>query len=300
MDIKQLEYFVAACEDKSISQAAKSMYTTQPNVSKNIRMLEKELGRALLERSGRGVSPTAYGRMVLEHARQILKTANTISTLALPEIQRSLRISTYPSSMLGRLIIDFYKECGEEIRIEHYEASAEEITEQVRQGISELGILYIAEKQLSTFRHILSHKELSFTPLARKRVCLYLGKEHPLYSRDEIDFSELSELKFMRGTHDFFAMEHHLEQVSMGAIDTRNLRNVVYTNSDSMMINLLLHTDVCSLDVELLHEPYRQYDIKAVNIVGCEPFLLYGYVHSPRAELSEQAAWIIEGLKRML
>lgn len=61
MDIKQLEFFVTACERGSLSQAAICLYTSQPNVSKTIRSLERELGRPLLERSGKGVSPTVYG-----------------------------------------------------------------------------------------------------------------------------------------------------------------------------------------------------------------------------------------------
>ena len=68
MDIKQLEFFVVACEKGSLSQAAACMYTSQPNVSKTIRMLEHELGRPLLVRSGKGVRPTAYGERVLEYA----------------------------------------------------------------------------------------------------------------------------------------------------------------------------------------------------------------------------------------
>lgn len=46
MDIKQLEFFVTACERGSLSQAAICLYTSQPNVSKTIRSLERELGRA--------------------------------------------------------------------------------------------------------------------------------------------------------------------------------------------------------------------------------------------------------------
>ena len=44
MDIKQLEFFVTACERGSLSQAALCLYTSQPNVSKTIRSLERELG----------------------------------------------------------------------------------------------------------------------------------------------------------------------------------------------------------------------------------------------------------------
>lgn len=54
MDIKQMEFFVVACERGSFSKAAECLYTSQPNISKNIRVLEHELGRPLLMRTGKG------------------------------------------------------------------------------------------------------------------------------------------------------------------------------------------------------------------------------------------------------
>ena len=57
MDMKQLEFFVTACERGSLSKAAECLYTSQPNISKNIRRLERELGRPLLNGAGRECSP---------------------------------------------------------------------------------------------------------------------------------------------------------------------------------------------------------------------------------------------------
>lgn len=300
MDIKQLEYFVTACERGSLSQAAACLYTSQPNVSKTIRYLESELGRPLLERTGKGVLPTAYGKNVLEYAKIILKTTAMITSLAVPDGRNSLRLSTYPSNMIACLLAEFYREKGEMYSIEHHEGTVEEITEQVYQGVSEIGIVYIAQKQVSTFQHILSHKNLGFIPMDVKKICLYVGKNHPLYDKDSIDFSDLSKLKFMRGVRDFFSMEHHLEHVSMGVIDTKKLKHTVYTNSDHVNINFLLNTDVCSLGLDFMHEPYAQYDIKALAINGCEPFLQIGYVYDPKRILSEQALWIVDHFQRML
>ena len=47
MELRQLEYFMITCEKGSFNQAAECLYTTQPNVSKVISSLEKELGRPL-------------------------------------------------------------------------------------------------------------------------------------------------------------------------------------------------------------------------------------------------------------
>ena len=272
------------------------MYTSQPNVSKTIRSLEHELGRPLLERSGKGVSPTAYGETVLEYARMILKTTATIASLSLPDVKNCIRISTYPSKMLARLL----KEWGHLYSIEHHEGTVEDITDQVHQGISEIGVVYVAKQQAQTFQHILSHKNLEFIPLKTKKICLYVGKNHPLYQEESVEFSALQSLKFVRGVRDFFSMEHHLETVSMGIIDTKKLNNVVYSNSDHLTIDLLLYTDVCSLGLDFVHEPYYQYQVKALPINGCEPFLQIGYVRDPERTLSEQAKWIVDKFQLML
>lgn len=300
MDIKQLEFFVVACERGSLSRAASCMYTSQPNVSKTIRSLEQELGRPLLQRSGKGVSPTAYGENVLEYAKLILKATATISSLAIPERKNSIRISTYPSNMMARLLVDFYEEWGSIYSIEYYEGTIEDITEQVHEGISEIGIVYVAQRQLQTFQHILSHKNLEFIPLKSKKICLYVGRNHPLYKEKSVDFSMLHQLKFVCGVRDFYSMEHHLENVSMGAIDTKNLNYVVHSNSNHLTVDLLLYTDVCSLGLDFMYEPYAQYDIKALAINGCEPFLQIGYVHEPKRTISEQAVWIIKKFESML
>lgn len=276
------------------------MYTSQPNVSKTIRSLEHELGRPILNRTGKGVSPTVYGETVLEYARMILKATATISSLAVPDVKNSIRISTYPSNMIARLLIDFYKELGHLYSIEHHEGTVEDITDQVHQGISEIGIVYVAQHQVQTFQHILSHKNLEFVPLKTKKICLYVGKNHPLYKEESVDFSALSSLKFVRGVRDFFSMEHHLEHVSMGVIDTKNLNHVIYSNSDHLTVDLLLYTDVCSLGIDFMYEPYSQYQVKALPIKGCEPFLQIGYVSDPERVLSEQAKWIIKKFQQMI
>lgn len=301
MDIKQLEFFAVACEKGSLSQAAECMYTSQPNVSKTIRSLEQELGRPLLVRGGKGVRPTTYGEMVLEYAKLILKATATISSLAVPpDSENSLRLSAYPSNMVARLLVDFYREWGSSCRVEHHEGSVEEITDHVHQGISEIGIVYVAQKLVPTFQHILSHKKLEFVPLDVKKICVYVGPENPLYQMDSVDFSDLHKLKFMGGVRDFFSMEHHLGTVSMGVIDMKNVSQVVYTNSDHLIIDLLLRTDVCSLGLDFMHEPYAQYDIKPLPINDCEPFLQMGYVYDPERPVSPQARWIVEHFRKML
>ena len=75
MNLRQLEYFVAIAEQGSLTHAAERLHVSQPSLSQQIRMLEAELGGALLERLPRGVRLTAAGQELLGEARATLAHA---------------------------------------------------------------------------------------------------------------------------------------------------------------------------------------------------------------------------------
>ena len=67
-----------------------------------------------------------------------------------------------------------------------------------------------------------------------------------------------------------------------------------------MTINALTQTDLCSLGINFMHQPYKHYDIKNLKINGCEPFLQIGYLREPERSLSKQALWILDKLQSMI
>ncbi len=71
LTLKQLRIFEAVAEHRNYTQAAKSLFLTQPAVSMQIRQLEEEAGMALFERSGKEVRLTDAGLELLHHARLI-------------------------------------------------------------------------------------------------------------------------------------------------------------------------------------------------------------------------------------
>lgn len=71
MDLKQIRYFIMACEMRSLSRAAEVMGLSQPSLSRQIQLLEAELRHHLLVRTGRGVEPTPAGLRFLAHAKAL-------------------------------------------------------------------------------------------------------------------------------------------------------------------------------------------------------------------------------------
>lgn len=72
MKFRQLEHLLALAEYRNFHRAADAIGLTQPALSQSIRKLEEEYGVALFERSRRDVSPTAFGLVVIQSARQVL------------------------------------------------------------------------------------------------------------------------------------------------------------------------------------------------------------------------------------
>ncbi len=76
MDLKQIRYFVAACEEGSLSAAAVRLNCTAPGVSQQMSALELRLGTSLFKRTRRGVIPTDAGRRLYERCLVVLKAVS--------------------------------------------------------------------------------------------------------------------------------------------------------------------------------------------------------------------------------
>ncbi|HCW80768.1 MAG TPA: LysR family transcriptional regulator, partial [Ruminococcaceae bacterium] len=71
MTLQQMKYFIAVADSGSISNAAKSLFISQPSLSEALKSLENETGLTLMVRTNRGVTLTPDGLEFLGYARQI-------------------------------------------------------------------------------------------------------------------------------------------------------------------------------------------------------------------------------------
>jgi LysR family nitrogen assimilation transcriptional regulator len=93
VNVKQLRYFVSIAAEGTFTKAAAKLHVAQPALSRQISLLEEELGTPLLVRHRRGVGLTDAGAALLERARPVL--------LAMDRIQSEIGdFSTAPSGTL--------------------------------------------------------------------------------------------------------------------------------------------------------------------------------------------------------
>lgn len=72
MALQQLRYLIAVAEKGSITEAAKSLFISQPSLSNAIREVEQSIGFRIFNRHRTGVTLTAKGVEFLGHARQVV------------------------------------------------------------------------------------------------------------------------------------------------------------------------------------------------------------------------------------
>src|SRR5215471_2404926 len=72
VQVHQLKYFVAVAATRHFTRAAESVHVAQPSLSKQVQVLEAELGTALFHRARNNVSLTAAGEMLLPLAKRVL------------------------------------------------------------------------------------------------------------------------------------------------------------------------------------------------------------------------------------
>ena len=71
-ELRRLRYFVAVATERNFTRAAERLHVAQPALSRQVRLLERELGVALLHRTTREVTLTDAGRFLLERAPALL------------------------------------------------------------------------------------------------------------------------------------------------------------------------------------------------------------------------------------
>jgi DNA-binding transcriptional LysR family regulator len=102
VNLSHLAIFDAVANERSISRGAERLMISQPAVSKQIRLLEKSVGMALLERQPRGVRLTHAGELLADYARRIF-ALEAEATRTLEELQglRAGRLAIGASTTIG-------------------------------------------------------------------------------------------------------------------------------------------------------------------------------------------------------
>lgn len=145
MLLRQLEGFVAAAKERSISGAAKQLFLSQPALTSRLHALETELGARLFVRNSRGVELSDIGKAFLPHALRSLEALEEGRSLVLRlrdglggtlSIAAAPALSTYVLPPMLKRFRATYPEVGVTVRTGH----PDEILSLILDGQVQLGL----------------------------------------------------------------------------------------------------------------------------------------------------------------
>lgn len=156
MKLHQLRYLAAVVDNNlNITAAAEKLYTSQPGISKQLRMLEDELGVELFQRSGKSlVDVTPAGTRVVARAKKVLQEVENIRGVAAEfkdEQTGSLSIATTNTQARYVLppVIQRFREAYPNVQIHLHQGSNEQIAEQLGNGEADVVIASGAGREFS-------------------------------------------------------------------------------------------------------------------------------------------------------
>ena len=147
MTFLRLRYFIAVAEELHFGRAAKRLLLTQPSLSRQITLLEKEIGVSLLVRDTRRVALTNAGREYLDHAREILRSvSNAAESARRAERGESGRLSVafYYIAGLGILppVLREFQQRYPDVSLELRELPSKTQIAEVLKGTIDIGIVH--------------------------------------------------------------------------------------------------------------------------------------------------------------
>lgn len=260
MKLQQLRYiWQVSCQDLNISAVANSLHTSQPGISKQIRMLEDELAVKIFYRRGKkltGVTPV--GRSILDIARGILDQVENIQNISNefndPE-QGTLTIATTHTQaryLLPNVIRQFIK-CHPKISFNMHQGTPLQIAESVSQGKVDIAI---ATEALDLFDNLI------MLPCYRWNRSVIVPHDHPLASSKKFTLKQLAEypiITYILG----FTGRAQLD----AAFNAQGYKpNIVFTASDADVIKTYVKLGVgIGIVASMAFDPIIDHDLIAID-----------------------------------
>lgn len=185
MDFTQLKYFQVVAKTENISKAAEKLYLSQPNLSRAISRLEKELGVPLFERRSGRIYLNEYGRTFLLSVNAAFSELSSATQLIQRQYKNSngvLSVACTIDDFLPDVLKDFHPNFPN-ITIKQFNYSFIQILDHLLDNSLDFAI--------SSFP--INHKNISFNILEQNEFVIFLNEKHPLASKDKISITDLSQ-----------------------------------------------------------------------------------------------------------
>ncbi|HFV3685152.1 TPA: LysR family transcriptional regulator [Streptococcus pneumoniae] len=227
MNIQQLRYVVAIANSGTFREAAEKMYVSQPSLSISVRDLEKELGFKIFRRTSSGTFLTRRGMEFYEKAQELVKEFDIFQNqYANPEEEKDeFSVASQHYDFLPPTITAFSERYPDYKNFRIFESTTVQILDEVAQGHSEIGIIYLNNQNKKGIMQRVEKLGLEVIELIPFHTHIYLREGHPLAQKEELVMEDLADLPTVRFTQEKDEYLYYSE-------------NFVDTSASSQMFNV--------------------------------------------------------------
>ncbi|MDD7804980.1 MAG: HTH-type transcriptional regulator CysB [Endozoicomonas sp. (ex Botrylloides leachii)] len=260
MKLQQLRYvWEVAHHDLNVSATAQSLYTSQPGISKQIRLLEDELGVEVFSRSGKHLTRiTPAGEKIIETAGEILRKVDSIKQVAQEfsdERKGSLSIATTHTQARYALpdIIKKFIVQYPDVALHMHQGSPVQMAEMAADGSVDFAI---ATEALELFN------DLVMMPCYQWNRCVLVPKGHPLTHVSKLSLQDIARYPLV--TYIFgFTGRSKLDDAFMNeGLSPR----VVFTAADADVIKTYVRLKLgVGIIARMAYDPDVDTDLVALN-----------------------------------
>lgn len=237
MNTAYLAYALEIERVGSITQAAQNLFMAQPNLSKALKELEKELGYPIFKRTALGVKATQEGEEFLFHAKHIMEQLEAMGRISQrsngDKVRYKLSIprGSYIVNGFTSFISELAMDKGMEITIN--ETNDLGTISNVVDHNYNLGIIRYQSGNEDYFLSMLKNNHLCYETIWEFEYVLVMSKQHPLAKKQEITMEDLK--GYTKITHGDMALPHE----KYSGIKTAQTGNVIYVYERGSQFDLL-------------------------------------------------------------
>lgn len=198
MDIRVLRYFAEVVQLNGFSRAAESLCVTQPAISRSILKLEDELGFTLLTRETNGVTLTDEGAILFDHATQILAQFHCMNKALQDKsgpLTGTLNVGLPPviaSTYFADIIMAFSSR-HPQVELKIFELGTKQMLDAMTEGSVETAAVMLP----------FDNDLFDLQRFTTNRLMLLVNEQHPLAEKNQVQFTELLDQKFVLFSEDF-------------------------------------------------------------------------------------------------
>ncbi len=295
MTLQQLKYVICVAEKGTVTEAANSLFISQPSLTNAVRELEKEMHITIFNRTNKGIVVSKEGEVFLGYARQVLEQTNILEEKYSGKTagKQYFCVSTQHYSFAVNAFVDLIKEYGsEEYDFSIRETKTHEIIEDVANMKSEIGILFINDFNETVLQKTIKARDLSFTELFTAKPHIFISKKNPLSKKKSVTMKDLKPypyLSFEQGEYNSF---YYSEEIFSIVERRKNIR----VRDRATLFNLLIGLNGYTICSGVIDKELNGKDIIARPLIE-NGFMRIGFVTHNKVLPSKLGSIYINALK---